>query len=169
MEASDLDKIADYWLLSSPEHLQGMGVDLAKLPDRASLIQGLNNQINLPDHQKQSLAFIAEINGQASGHCNVNQIQLGKQAHMHLHIWDHHHRMKGMGSKMVSLALPHFFRRLNLQEIFCEPFAENPGPNKTLLRLGFQFQKTYLTVPGSLNFEQLVNQYSIQRHQVLDD
>ena len=38
-------------------------------------------------------------------------------------------------------------------------YAENPGPNRTLAKLGFRLIKRYRTVPGIINFEQEVNRY----------
>ena len=39
----------------------------------------------------------------------------------------------------------------------------NPAPNKTLARVGFEFVKEYVTVPGSINFEQPVNRWEMTR------
>ena len=123
----------------------------------------LLNQIDTPDAQKASLAFVAEVNGVASGHCNVNPITFGKEATMHLHLWNAENRKKGLGTSMVLQSLPLFFNRLQLETLWCEPYALNPAPNKTLSKLGFEFVKKYRTVPGSLNFEQEVNRYQLTK------
>ncbi|MFY9738664.1 MAG: hypothetical protein WAK11_06355, partial [Candidatus Cybelea sp.] len=47
--------------------------------------------------------------------------------------------------------------------LYCEPYVENPAPNRALLKLGFRFIKRYRTVPGLINFDQEVNQYVIQQ------
>jgi [ribosomal protein S5]-alanine N-acetyltransferase len=44
-----------------------------------------------------------------------------------------------------------------LRRILCEPYAENPGPNRLLAKLGFRLVKRYRTVPGVINFDQEVN------------
>lgn len=41
---NDIDALCDYWLLSSEEHLVGMGLDLNKLPNRKDLSILLNNK-----------------------------------------------------------------------------------------------------------------------------
>lgn len=92
----------------------------------------LTNQIRLPYKEKSSLALIAEINGEPLGHCNVNDITFGLEAKMHLHLWNNNLRKKGLGTEMVLQSLPLFFDRLKLKTIWCEPYAENPAPNKTL-------------------------------------
>ena len=163
LTTDDIDLIADYWLTAEKDFLIAMGVDLNKLPERDSLTKMLTDQVNLPDPEKSSLAMILEVNGQPAGHCNVNGIKYGEEATMHLHLWNSDNRQKGLGSIMVNRSLPEFFKRLELKVIFCEPYAYNPAPNRTLKRVGFEFVKSYRTIPGSLNFEQEVNRYRLTR------
>lgn len=163
MIGEDANRIADYWLGSEKEFLIGMGVDLKKIPTREALTSMLHEQVELPDDRKSSFAMIAEIDGKPAGHCNVNQIEYGKQATMHLHLWESNSRRAGLGTKMIRLSLPVFFDRLKLETIWCEPYAENPAPNRTLRKVGFEFVKKYVTIPGSLNFEQEVNRYRLTR------
>lgn len=159
----DIDLIADYWLKSDKDFLVSMGVDLNKLPERAFFHDLLAGQFTAPYKQKQSYALIAELQGEQIGHCNVNQITFGIEATMHLHLWNSTHRKQGLGSRMVALSLPLFFENLELQTIWCEPYAHNPAPNKTLEKSGFEFEKKYRTIPGSLNFEQEVNRWKLTR------
>lgn len=163
LRIDDIPFIADYWLNSDDDFLISMGVDLDKLPTRAGLTNMLTEQINLPDSEKASMAMILESDGKPAGHCNVNGITYGQEATMHLHLWTADTRRKGLGTKMVLESLPAFFKRLQLQTLWCEPYARNPAPNRTLKRIGFEFVKTYVTIPGSLNFEQEVNRYKLTR------
>lgn len=164
---NDIVHIADYWLNSDQDFLLNIGVDLNKLPSREELTEMLTTQIWLPYAEKSSLALIAEINGEPVGHCNVNEITFGLEAKMHLHLWNKNLRKKGLGTKMVLLSLPLFFEKLKLKTIWCEPYAENQAPNRTLRNIGFEFVKKYLTVPGSLNFEQEVNRYKLTKKNLL--
>ena len=159
IEHKDINALADYWLNSSDEHHISMGVDLSKLPNRADLISMLSSQLNTPIEQKKSFALIWLLNDKAIGHCNVNQIEYNKQAFMHLHLWDEQTRHKGLGSQLVKLSIPLFFEALKLQHLFCEPYALNPAPNKTLERIGFTFVKEHVCIPGYLNFEQPVKRW----------
>lgn len=159
----DIPLIADYWLISPDEHLISMGVDLDKLPSRAGFTQMLQSQLALPVEKRQSYALIWEVDGESIGHTNVNQIEFGVEAHMHLHIWKVEFRRKGIGAELVRQALPLFFERLQLQKLICEPYAENPGPNRTLEKVGFSFVKKHRTIPGSINFEQEVNRWELTR------
>lgn len=161
MVLSDIPLLVAYWLASDPDHLVGMGVDLDKLPPAASLTKMLSAQIDLPIEEKQSYALIWLFNEFPIGHCNVNTIEFGKQANMHLHIWQSSQRQKGIGIQLVKMSLPYFFENLKLEMLFCEPYALNPAPNKTLERVGFAFEKEYITIPGSLNFEQPVKRWKL--------
>lgn len=159
--ASDIDHIADYWLQSDPAFLQNMGVDLSRMPDRQQWTQMLCEQLDQPYELKKSYATIWELDGMAVGHCNVNKIEFGVSAYMHLHLWKPQYRMKGAGAQLVKMSLPWFFKNLKLQVVYCEPYALNPAPNKTLEKAGFSFIRKHITTPGWINFEQEVNQWAL--------
>jgi ribosomal-protein-alanine N-acetyltransferase len=167
IQLEDIPLIANYWSNSDPAFLEGMGVDLAKLPGIDTFIQMLTRQIQLPVTEKQSYALIWEIDGKPSGHSNVNQIRFGVEAFMHLHLWQDASRRKGLGEQLVRLSLPFYFERMQLLRLFSEPYALNPAPNKTLPKLGFEFVKRYTTIPGSINKEQEVNRWVLKRERYL--
>ena len=160
---TDINLLADYWLGASDDFLLGMGVDLALRPTRRMIVDLLEKQICTPLQQKQSYALIWEIDGHPSGHTNVNKIEFGYQAFMHLHLWYPGNRQKGFGAELVRGALPFFFEKLQLQKLCCEPYALNPAPNKTLRKAGFTFIRKYRTKPGYINFEQEVNRWEMSR------
>lgn len=163
---SDIDLIADYWLNSSPEHLTGMGVDLAKMPERAHWHEMLGQQLKQDYPEKQSYAIIWLLDGQPCGHCNVNKIVYGASAYMHLHLWQQENRLKGSGTELVKMSLPYFFDNLHLKKLYCEPYALNPAPNKTLQKIGFQLIKTHISTPGWLNFEQQASLWQLDAAQL---
>lgn len=163
IELKDIDLVADYWFTSKPDHLVGMGVDLDKLPTREALTNTLIHQVNSSLTDKSSYALIWEIDGKPSGHTNINQIKFGEKAFMHLHLWNPGNRRKGIGSELVQKSLSYFFDNFELKELYCEPYALNPAPNNTLKKIGFEFIKTYRTIPGTLNFEQEVNQWKMTK------
>ncbi len=80
---------------------------------------------------------------------------------MHLHIWNSEVRKMGLGTQLVKMSLPYFFKNMNLKKLYCEPYALNPAPNNTLKKVGFEFVKEYITIPGFLNFEQQVNLWEL--------
>ena len=163
IQTKDINLIADYWLGSDPEFLVSIGVDLNKLPTRVGLTQMLTQQLETPIDQKESYALIWECDAQQVGHSNVNRIEFGQQATIHLHLWHAQDRKKGMGTELFRSSLPFYFEKLHLQTLFCETYALNPAPNKTLQRVGFELEKKYKTIPGSLNFEQEVNRWKLTK------
>ncbi len=167
IQQEDIKLIADYWLESDPDYLIGMGVDLDKLPSRAAFTNMLIEQINATPENKVTYALIWSINNEPIGHSNVNKITFGKEAFMHLHLWTTKHRQQGMGTAFVKLSLPYYFNTLQLENLFCEPFANNPAPSKTLKKVGFEFEKKYSTIPGTLNNEQEVNRWKLSKENYL--
>ncbi|MEO8398721.1 MAG: GNAT family protein, partial [Ignavibacteriaceae bacterium] len=156
IKIEDIEPLTQYWLNSEPDFLINMGVDLDKVPSEEELTKMLKEQINSSIEKKLSYALIWLAENKPVGHTNVNKIEFGKEAYMHLHLWNSEHRKKGMGTEFVKLSLPYFFENLKLIQLFCEPYSLNPAPNKTLEKIGFEFEKEYVTIPGSINFEQKV-------------
>lgn len=162
LHKDDIHHIVQYWTTSDSAFLIGMGVDLAKLPGAAALTEMLSQQLNQSYPEKQSYCIIWEVDKNPVGHCNINKIIFGEEAYMHLHLWNSGRRKKGIGTALVKMTLPYFFQNFKLKKLFCEPYALNPAPNKTLEKTGFTFLKSYVTIPGSLNFEQQVNRWEMR-------
>lgn len=159
MTLNDVPHIVNYWQNASKEHLLKMGAMIEKMPSREKMTSFLEAQEQLPINKKESFCTIWLLDSKPVGHCNVNIITFGKQATMHLHVWEPLERKKGYGVQFVKKSLEYFFKYLNLQKVICEPYALNDAPNITLEKVGFTFEKEYITTPGSLNFEQPVKQW----------
>lgn len=160
---ADIPRIARYWTTASAEYLHSMGADIAKVPAATDFVAMLSHQHALPVAEKRAYVLIWEHNGLPIGHCNVNPLSFGEEASMHLHFWQAADRQRGMGTQLVAMCIPLFFEKLELKCLICEPYAHNAAPNKTLAKLGFEFERTYRTVPGSINFEQEVNRWVLTR------
>lgn len=163
----DIPYIINYFLEADEEYIKAMGADPDKLPSFDSWSKSLNREINLPPEAQQYFYMIWMLDDLAVGHCNVNYIRYGHRANMHLHLWQSDKRRSGLGATFVGLSIPNFFKRFDLQELYCEPYAENPAPNKTLPKVGFEFVKRYNCTPGPINFQQDVCQYRILKDMVL--
>lgn len=168
MSKDDINDIVDYWHNSSDTHLESMGVDLSKLPTQENMVSYLETQISLPITEKTSFALIWWLDGKKIGHCNLNQIVYGEQAQLHLHIWDPSIRNKGAGSLLILESLDSFFRNMKLKRIYCEPYALNDAPNRTLKKVGFTLIKKHTIIPGSINFLQEVNHWEMTLGQFKD-
>jgi RimJ/RimL family protein N-acetyltransferase len=161
IQKSDIDFIVQYWLSADKAFLEGIGVDLNKMPAEEEWRKMLAEQLSQPFKEKKSYCIIWLIDDTPAGHSNVNKIIFGKQAFMHLHLWNTGLRQKGSGAALVKMTLPYFFKKLELKKLYCEPYALNPAPNRTLKKVGFRFVKEYITTPGFLNFEQPVNRWEL--------
>ena len=167
LQHSDIPAIVNYWMSATDAHLAGMGVDLKKRPTAEQFSQMLAKNINTPIEQRISCCVIWEVNGKPVGHSNTNPTKFGEEGFMHLHLWNSDSRHKGLGTDLVRLSLSYFFGTLQLKRLFCEPYALNPAPNKTLERVGFEFVKEYVTTPGYINFEQPVKRWMMSRERFL--
>jgi len=168
MTQSDIPLITEYWMSASDEFLSGMGVDLSKMPSREQWQEMLQQQIGQPYTEKQSYCMIWLLDGEPVGHTNINKIKYGEEAYMHLHLWKPALRKSGYGIRFVKLAIPYFFKNMQLKKLYCEPYALNPAPNKAMEKLGFRFVDTYVTTPGWLNFEQQVKLWELNAEDVED-
>ena len=167
MNSDDLEIFINYWLNATPEFLTKMGVDVSKRPNREQLYELVTSQFKVPVESKKNYFLTWLINNEPVGCSNINQIELGKQAFIHLHLWETENRQKGLGFEFIKMSIPYYFDSFNLQYLFCEPYALNLAPNRTVEKLGFQLMKTYTTTPGASNFEQLVNQWRISKNDLL--
>jgi RimJ/RimL family protein N-acetyltransferase len=161
MQQSDIALITQYWLTTDTAYLEGMGVEVSRMPAEADWHKMLTQQLSQAYTEKQSYCMIWELNGRPIGHSNVNKIVFGQEAYMHLHIWYAPERQMGLGQQFIRLTLPYFFKHLQLETLYCEPYALNPAPNKTLEKVGFSLLKSYTTTPGWLNFEQQVHLWGL--------
>ena len=170
IQPSDIDSIIQYWIFSDAAHFLRMGVDINKIPEETQLRENFLHHINTPIEQRRSYCIIWQVDGKPVGHSNTNPSFFGEEAFMHLHIWDNTVRKKGLGAELVKMTLPYFFNNLQLKKLYCEPYALNPSPNRTLEKVGFEFEKEYITTPGAINFEQPVNRWvmTVKRFQELN-
>jgi Acetyltransferase (GNAT) domain len=160
---TDYERVLDYFLCADEPFLRGMGVDPKRLPHRDVWLDLLLPDLTRPDSQKQTFYLGWDYNGARVGHCNVNQLIYGEQAIVHLHLWDRAVRRRGLGTEFFRQSVPVFFERFALQRLYCEPYADNPGPNRVVSKAGFRFIKRYRTAPGLISFEQDVNRYVLDK------
>jgi RimJ/RimL family protein N-acetyltransferase len=97
------------------------------------------------------------------GHSNINKIIYGDNAYMHLHLWNSVNRNRGNGICFIKECITTYFNEFDLHNLYCEPYAFNPAPNKILANIGFELVKQYDTTPGWINFHQTVNRWVLSR------
>lgn len=163
MEKEELGSMIRYFLDATPQFLRGMGVDRDLLPAYDVWLSKVESDFEKPFDQREFFYVIWMYEEKPIGHSNINKIAYGKDAYMHLHLWKPDKRQQGIGSSLVRLSLPYYFRNFQLKELFCEPYSLNVAPNKTLERTGFQLMDEYETVPGWIQFKQPVKRWRMTR------
>lgn len=166
---TDFESIVDYFLKADKDFLSGMGVDACKLPQREEWLKILSDEYQQPIKNKKIFYVIWALSDEPVGHSNVNKIIYDHEAYMHLHLWHRGKRQKGMGGEFIKMSLPYYFDNFKLKKLYCEPYALNPAPNRTLNKSGFDFIEQYETVPGWLNFHQPVNKWcmDLKKYQLI--
>ena len=163
MVFEEVDLIIDYFYGATPEHLETLGVDPTRLPTRSDWRERYTIEFSKPVQERSSVPVIWELDGLAVGFSTSDKIVYGEHAHMHLHVVDPQHRRSGIGSACVRATVELYFDVLGVKRLFCEPNAFNVAPNRTLQRVGFRYVKTYMTVPGPLNFHQAVTRWVMEK------
>lgn len=165
MKAVDIPLIISYWMGLDSSQLSAMGVDREKLPTKAQFSSYLSHQLQLPVHEKEAYCIIWEQDGTPVGHSNTRPTHYGNDAFMHLHLWYPGKRSRGMGLAFVQMTVPLYFQNLQLKTLYCEPYALNPAPNKTIEKAGFKLLEEKTSVPGAFNFEQSTKLWRLTKDQ----
>ena len=169
MQLAESRSMIRYFLNADIDYLDGMGVEPSRMPSEEAWFELLQEDFARPLQQRHFYYVVWEVDGVPVGHCNINKIEFGEAAYMHLHIWTAEHRRSGCATQLLPPSIRHFFVRFALERLFCEPYAMNPAPNRALPKAGFQLLKTYETTPGWIAFHQPVNLWVLERPESLPD
>jgi RimJ/RimL family protein N-acetyltransferase len=163
MTESEFEFVIEYFFRATPEFLETLGVDPTRLPTPDSWRERFRREQAKPTEQRTWLVVTWLKDSRPLGFSTSDKITYGEQANMHLHVVDPERRNQGYGAECVRRSADIYFERLKLKRLFCEPYAFNVAPNRTLQRAGFKYVKTYMTVPGPLNFRQAVTRWVMER------
>jgi RimJ/RimL family protein N-acetyltransferase len=166
MLLAETDLIIEYFHSASPEFLNSLGVDPSRLPGRAQWQGIFQRYFALPIEERNFFPIIWEIEGKPAGFTSADKIVFGQEAYMHLHIFDSEQRKAGNGTFFVKESAKIYFDTLRISRLYCEPYALNVAPNRTLQAAGFKYVKTHETVPGPLNFHQPVTRWILERNPI---
>lgn len=158
---SEYEGMIDYFLDAEPDYLRGMGVNPARLMTREDWLAYVLRDHEQPDAAKDRCYVAWLYDKEVVGHSSVNYIHAGSHANIHLHMWRPDLRRGGIGMRFFRTSANYFMGRFQLQRLLCEPFADNPPPNRVLEKLGFQFVRRHRVVPGSMSDEIDVNLWQI--------
>ncbi len=163
MQFADTHLIIDYFHSASPEFLNTLGVDPSRLPERKQWQAIFERVFARPIEERNFFAILWEIEEQPAGWSSADKIIFGEEAYMHLHILRSDKRRAGNGTFFVKESAKIYFDTLRISRLYCEPYAFNVAPNRTLQAAGFKYIKTHETVPGPLNFHQPVTRWLLER------
>lgn len=155
--------IADYFLGSTPEHLEILGVDPTRLPALEAWRPRYEAFFGVPVRERANFQILWLSDGKPIGFSTADRITFGERANMHLHVIDPSDRRRGFGTECVKQSVEIYFEALQLKRLYCEPNAFNTAPNRTLQNAGFKYVKTHMTVPGWVNYHQAVTQWVLER------
>jgi RimJ/RimL family protein N-acetyltransferase len=163
MALDEVHLIIDYFYRATPEYLEMMGVDPSRLLSPQAWYARFQNEFALPLEKRQLFPVIWLLDGDPVGYSSCDKIEFGERANMHLHVTEAEHRRKGIGYECVRQSVEIYFRNFRLKQLFCQPHALNVPAHRTLQKAGFKYVKTYMTVPGPINFHQPVTQWVMDR------
>jgi RimJ/RimL family protein N-acetyltransferase len=163
--SAEYEGMIDYFLGGDEVFLRGMGVEPAKLPARADWLSATLVDHERPEDQKERFYLAWYDADQLVGHSSISHIRLGEVANVHLHLWRADLRRTGLGMEFFARSIDAYFDRYSLPRLACEPYAENPAPNRTLEQLGFRLVERRTCVPTAIAFEQDVNRYEVTREE----
>lgn len=162
MTLDEVELRINYFHSASPEFLAQLGVDPARLPTPQAWRASYERDYARPQQERQNIQLLWLGDGEPVGFSSVDQIKLGSEAYMHLHVLDAGKRNAGIGTSCVEKSAALYFDLLKLDRLFCQPNAFNTAPNRALQKAGFRFVKTYETTPSSLNFRQPVTLWVLE-------
>ena len=110
-QVGDIEYIVDYFYEADVDFIRGMGADKSKLPEREVWIRELQLEFEKSNQEKGTYYIIWIIDNKAVGHSNINNIDYGKSATMHLHIWNTEHRQSGRAVEFLKLTIPFYFKK----------------------------------------------------------
>jgi RimJ/RimL family protein N-acetyltransferase len=154
--------MVDYFHDADNDYLALLGADRAKFPTRSAWEHLVRDDMPKPLADREFHYLVWKVDGRAIGHCNINKIDFGHHAFLHLHMWEPQTRGRGVGTRLLSQSADEFIRLFELNAIYSEPNAFNPAPNRTMARVGFELERTYETTPGWINVRQTVNRWCLR-------
>jgi RimJ/RimL family protein N-acetyltransferase len=163
MKLSEVNLVIDYFFHSTAEFLDAMGVDPSRLLAPEAWYAKMEVEFALPLRRRQWFPVIWLLDGDPVGYSSCDRITFGEQANMHLHVTRPELRRQGIGTECVRKSIEIYFENFRLKKLFCQPYALNVQAHRTLQKVGFKYVKTYMTVPGPINYHQAVTQWVIDR------
>jgi len=137
---SDVPFVLDYWFRSPAGFVEGMGVDLRKMPTEAEMKAGLTARIQ--ENEKLASSKLSAVaityDGRPIGIHTIFPVTEGDFGIFHAHIFDPEFRRRGVGLLSYPKACRVFFERFNLKKILFKTPLQNGGAIRVKEKLGIR-------------------------------
>ncbi|MCW5589908.1 MAG: GNAT family N-acetyltransferase [Legionellales bacterium] len=152
-------EVIRYFLNTDRETLKKRGINWKQLPSFDEWHSYMLLEYEKPLSEKNFFCLSWYYDHALIGHSCIDNIEFGKQAFAHLHIWKPELRHKKLGRSLFWLSVQYYVEHFSLESLYCQPKADNVAPNKLLRTLDFMHVKNYKTIPHPICNEQYVNLY----------
>lgn len=163
MTAADFDLRIDYFHGTDDATLARLGAARELLPPPERWRSEFEADLARPPAERSAYAIVWELDGEPIGFSSADRIEVGEEAHMHLHIISPGNRREGLGTELVGLTARHYFELFDLRSLLCEPNAFNVAPNRTLQAAGFRYVRTVEGAPTPMNPMQPLTVWVLER------
>jgi RimJ/RimL family protein N-acetyltransferase len=127
----DVPAIIRYWLASSPEFLDFMGVDRKRLGGEAEIGGRMRCAIRSGESEQQSLAFAVVLDDETVGYTLLNRYG-ENQSYSHWHIFAPELRGKGISTSLYPLRLKTYFDTAPIDRLTHQTRTRNIAVNRML-------------------------------------
>ena len=135
----DAQAILDYWYRSPPAFLEGMGVDLDRLPAPEQLEARIEAKIRGAEGgTPPSDLLMIRCDASTIGFHIINEMVPGDGAIFHGHIFDPAFRRRGVAMTSYPLACRVFLDRFDLRRMWFKTPAQNLGAIRVKEKLGIR-------------------------------
>lgn len=136
----EISSVLNYWFHSPPGFIEGIGVDMAKMPQESDMKKNLTQKIlenkKLPTSKLNALAIVCD--GQAIGFHTISPLIENDHGIFHAHIWDPAYRGQGIGKQSYPQACQIFIERFHLKRILFKTPIFNIAAVRTKESLGIR-------------------------------
>jgi hypothetical protein len=88
MAPEEVERVVGYFHDADDEFLALLGADRPRFPDRASWCALVRDDMARPLPEREYHYLVWEVDDRPVGHCNINKITFGRDAYLHLHLWE---------------------------------------------------------------------------------
>lgn len=137
---ADIPMVLGYWFHSPPGFIEGMGVDLAKMPTEPIMEKNLREKVAANRSLSASkLNALVIMHGQTPiGLHTINPLIEGDYGIFHAHIIDPKFRGRGIGLQSYPKACRIFLERFDLKKIVFKTPLRNVGAIRVKEKLGIR-------------------------------